>query len=132
MSRGWSWVRRMRLRHQFQSTECGLAVLRMVLAHFGREVPAHELRRLTGVTRDCLSAADMRRAARALGLDCRARRMDPDDLAALALPVAVHLHFIHFVVLERVTPAAFHVTCPASGRLEIPREQFDRAFTGIV
>lgn len=123
---------RMPVRYQFQSTECGLAVLRIFLAHFGRDVPAAELRRLTGVTRDCLNVKDMHRAAAAVGVECRGHRMEPRSLEKLKLPVAVHMHFIHFVVLEQITPDTYHVLCPLSGRLAIPREQFDQAFTGVV
>lgn len=123
---------RMPVRYQYQTTECGLAVLRIFLVHFGRDVPTAELRRLTGVTRDCLNVTDMHRAAAAVGVECRGRSMEPRSLEKLKLPVAVHMHFIHFVVLEQITSDTYHVLCPLSGRLAIPREQFDHAFTGIV
>lgn len=120
------------LRWQFQPTECGVAVLRIMLAWFGRDVPAHEVRRVTGVSRDCLNAADISRAARSFGLTCRARSLDTAALAKLELPVIVHLRFIHFAVLEAIDRRGVRLNCPHGGILEQPIELFDEAFTGVV
>ena len=118
-------------RPQFQTTECGVAVLRIVLSHFGKHVSAREMRQRSGVSRDCLTAAEMRRAAVSLGLTCRAFRREPDDIGSMPLPCVVHLRFFHFVVVEAITDGHVRVNCPAAGRQDIPRAQFAEDFTGI-
>lgn len=119
------------IRPQFQTTECGVGVLRTMLAYFGAEIPACEVRRITGVSRDCLNAGDLRRAAHALGMNCTARSVEVETLLAMKLPLVVHLRFIHFVVLEAINGRHATINCPAAGHMDMTIEEFGEAFTGI-
>ncbi len=105
--------------------------MRTMLAHFGRSVSARELRAAMGISRDCLSATDLKRAAAAYGLECRAIRAEPGALSSRRLPLVAHLNFIHFVVVEAVGPERVRINCPAGGRIELTRAHFDQSFTGI-
>lgn len=104
----------------------------MVLAYHGRHVPMEDIRRVTGVSRDCLNAGDMVRAGRHYGLECAAYSREPDDLRRMAFPFVAHQRFIHFVVVEGMTVDRVLVNDPACGRSEIPIEAFHESFTGIV
>ncbi|RYY96851.1 MAG: hypothetical protein EOO24_20615, partial [Comamonadaceae bacterium] len=119
-------------RLQFQETECGVAALAMVLAHHGRPVPLHELRTFTGVSRDCVNAADLARAARHFGMECRSYSREPAQLEELPLPLLAHIRFIHFAVVEGFTRDEVLLHDPLSGPVRMPRPAFDEAFTGIV
>lgn len=119
-------------RLQFQTTECGVAALAMLFAHHGRFVTIEELRRATGVSRDCVNAGEMVRAARRYGFICRSYSREPDALGDLKGPLLVHLRFIHFVVVEGFTASHVLVNDPGSGRCRIPLERFAQDFTGIV
>ena len=119
-------------RLQFQTTECGVAALAMVLAHHGRHVSMETLRELTGASRDCVNAAEIARAARHLGLECKAYSREPEQLADLPLPFLAHLRFIHFVVVEGFTPKEVLICDPYKGRSRIPTERFAEDFTGVV
>lgn len=119
-------------RLQFQETECGVAALAMVLAHHGRPVPLHELRKVTGVSRDCVNAADLAKAARHYGMACRSYVREPAQLDTLPLPLLVHLRFIHFGVVEGLTRDEVLLNDPACGRVRMARAVFDEAFTGVV
>ncbi len=119
-------------RLQFQTTECGVAALAMVLAYHGRHVTNEELRQVTGVSRDCVNAADMARAARHYGLECKAYSREPDALDDLPRPFLAHLRFIHFVVVEGVTATDILINDPAAGRSRVPMEKFREDFTGVV
>jgi ABC-type bacteriocin/lantibiotic exporter with double-glycine peptidase domain len=119
-------------RLQFQTTECGVAALAMVLAHHGLHVTNEELRGLTGVSRDCVNASEMARAARHLGMECKAFSREPDQLADLPRPFLAHLRFIHFVVVEGITPTHVLTNDPSTGRNRIPIEKFGEDFTGVV
>ena len=125
-------AKRVPTRLQYQTTECGVAALAMILAYHGRHVPMEDIRRVTGVSRDCLNAADMVRAGRHYGLECSAYSREPDDLRRMNFPFVAHLNFIHFVVVEGMTADRVLVNDPACGRSEIPLEQFNEIFTGIV
>lgn len=125
-------ARRVPTRPQYQTTECGVAALAMILSHHGRHVPLEEIRRVTGVSRDCLNALDMVRAGRHYGMECRAYSREPDDLRSMDFPLVAHVRFIHFIVIEGMTHDKVLANDPACGRTEIPLEQFEALFTGIV
>ncbi|WP_413208253.1 ATP-binding cassette domain-containing protein [Rhodospirillum sp. A1_3_36] len=120
------------IRLQFQTTECGVAALTSVLAYYGLDLPLEEVRKATGVSRDCLNAGNLARAARALGLACSVRRCEPDRLCALGAPSIVYLDFIHFAVFEGMRDGDILLNDPSRGRTIMPREQFEESFTGIV
>jgi len=124
--------RRVPTRLQYQTTECGVAALAMILAYYGRIVSIETIRTLTGVSRDCLNAADILRCGRHFGLNCTAFRSETIGLRRHAFPFVVHANFIHFVVVEGMTADHVLVNDPALGRNRIPLELFDETFTGIV
>lgn len=118
-------------RLQYQTTECGVAALAMILAHHGRYETMEGVRRVTGVSRDCVNAGDMVRAARHYGLVSKAFSREPDALADLPLPFLAHLRFIHFVVVEGFSDDYVLINDPAVGRSRVPREKFADDFTGV-
>ncbi|SNR83130.1 ATP-binding cassette domain-containing protein [Puniceibacterium sediminis] len=118
-------------RYQFQTTECGVGVLGIILAHYGRAVSMEEIRRVTGVSRDCLNAADIVAGARAFGLEPKVRRCEPETLAQNGFPVVVHLNFIHFAVAEGMTSTHVLLNDPHTGRLDLGQDAFSDSFTGI-
>lgn len=117
---------------QTQTTECGLGSIAMILAHHGRFVTMEELRQVSGVSRDCVNAADLVRIARHYGLAVKVLRKEPEQLAGLGFPLIAYLNFIHFVVVEDVTEDEVWFNDPACGRHRVPREAFHESFTGIV
>ncbi len=116
---------------QTQTTECGLASMAMILAYFGRFVTLEELRQVSGVSRDCVNAADLVRIAKHYGLAVRVLRREPEELSRLGFPLIVYLNFIHFVVVENVTEEGVDLNDPACGRHRIPIEEFHEKYTGI-
>lgn len=117
---------------QFQTTECGVAVLAMMMAYHGRPVPMEDIRRVTGVSRDCLSASDIVRCGRQFGFRCSGHRVSFDRLRSEPTPFILHMDFIHFVVVEDVQQDWITINDPASGRSEIHRTALDESFTGII
>jgi len=119
-------------RLQFQTTECGVAALAMILAYHGRHVSNEELRTVTGVSRDCVNAAEIARAARHYGLECKAYTREPFALANLPRPFLAHMRFIHFVVVEGIHSNEVLMNEPDAGRSRIPMDRFNEEFTGVV
>jgi ABC-type bacteriocin/lantibiotic exporter with double-glycine peptidase domain len=110
-----------------------VAALRIVLAWYGCDPPAEEIRRVAGVSRDCANAGDIARTARHYGFTCRAFRREPEQLAELGFPLIVHTRFIHFSVLEGMSATSVQINDPSSvSHIEVPIEEFRETFTGIV
>ncbi len=117
---------------QMELTECGAASLAMVLHYHGSEVPLSLTRQACGVGRDGVSAGRIYKAAARFGLRASAFKSELEQLGELALPAIVHWEFNHFVVLERITARSVVIVDPAVGRRRLSREEFSRAFTGVV
>lgn len=103
----------------------------MILAHYGRHVDLETLRRISGVSRDCVDAKDLLRIADHFGLDARVVRTEPDRLQSLGFPLVVFTDFIHFTVVEGIDERDVQLADPGFGRFVMPREEFDESFTGV-
>jgi len=126
---------------QAEESECGAACLGIVLGHFGRPVPAHEVRSVCGVGRDGLTAAALVRAAAHYGLRCVGKRVGRPDTGATALmhslrtiptPAILLLRETHYVVLEGVTGRNQVVlNDPATGRRHLNATEFAEQFSQL-
>ena len=117
---------------QMEAAECGVASLRMVLAHYGRWVPLDELREASGVSRDGVKASSILKTARAYGVTAKGLRQDPDEIRVGLLPAIVFWNFNHFVVVEGYAPGRWFLKDPGVGSRTVTDEEFDRSFTGVV
>ncbi|WP_405056877.1 peptidase domain-containing ABC transporter [Kribbella sp. NBC_01505] len=123
--------RRVPVRLQSTSVECGVAALAMVLGYHGRHTAVAELRDRMVLARDGASAASIARQARELGMSVRAFHAEPHALAGLKLPLIAHWGMNHFVVVERFTRRGADIVDPASGRRRVSAEELDSSFTGV-
>ena len=116
---------------QLSAVECGAACLAMVLAYYGKHVPLMDIRDVTGVDRDGVSALSILKAARWYGLRGRGVKVGLDALRFLDKGTILHWEFDHFVVFERLRKNGVDIVDPASGPRFVPIDEFSRSFTGV-
>jgi ATP-binding cassette subfamily B protein len=118
---------------QYEAVECGAASLKIVLAFFGRVVPLAELRERCGISRDGVTAVQLKRTAQTYGLEVHAYRRSAEQLRAqVALPAVLFWDFNHFLVLEGFENNKAFLSDPASGRRSVTWDEFQTSFTGVV
>ena len=126
------WRKRVPVMLQMSEVECGLACLAMVLSYHGRQTSISELRTDYGASRDGVSALNLVKAARNLGMISRAVALQKNDFKDVTFPAIIHWQFNHFIIVERWTPEKVTVVDPAYGRRQMDAEEFNAGFTGIV
>lgn len=117
---------------QIEATECGAASLSMIFQYYGLHLPLEQMRIETGVSRDGCNAWNILQAARKYGLDCKAKRAEPEELLKMRPPCIIHWNMEHFLVYEGHQGSKIYLNDPAKGRVEVSREELDDSFTGIV
>ena len=123
--------RRVPVRLQSQSTDCGAACLAMAFALHGVNVPIRELREAAGTGRDGVTARRLLDAARDYGFRGRGVRATLKGLRDLPTGSILFWNFNHFVVLERVAGRHVHLVDPQFGRRRMTLESVGEAFTGV-
>lgn len=115
-----------------EAVECGAASLAMILAYYKRFIPLEKMRIDCNVTRDGSLAKYIVKAAAKHELETKAYKMDPEQIRQRQdFPMIIHWNFNHFVVLCGFRGKDAVINDPASGRIRVPAEVFDRSFTGI-
>ena len=115
---------------QMESVECGAASLDMIMAYYGKWLPLEEVRTACGVSRDGSSAKSILKAARGYGMEAHGYRVEPEALEGMQ-PCIIHWNFEHFVVFRGFKKGKAYLNDPATGPVEVPMEEFTRAFTGV-
>ncbi len=118
---------------QMEVLECGAASLTMIMHYYKKWIPLEQARVDCGVSRDGSSAKNIMVAARSYGMNASAWRADPESLLEEGpFPCIIHWGFNHFVVLCGFKGKKAVLNDPARGRVEVPWEEFDNEFTGVV
>ena len=118
---------------QYEAVECGAASLKIVLGYLGKVVPLAELRERCGISRDGVTAVQIKRTAISYGLEVHAYRCSAEQLRLKAkVPAILFWNFNHFLVLEGFEGNKVFLSDPASGRRSVPWDEFLTSFTGVV
>jgi ATP-binding cassette subfamily B protein RaxB len=117
---------------QTETAECGLACLAMIAGHYGRRVDLSALRQSHNLSLRGTTLHDLVRIASGMRLATRALRAELQHLRRLRLPCILHWNHNHFVVLIRVQGRRIIIHDPALGRRNVPMQEVNKQFTGIV
>lgn len=118
---------------QYEAVECGAASLKIVLGYLGKVLPLAVLRERCGISRDGVTAVQLKRAAQSSGLEVKAFRCSAQHLLEKgSFPCILFWNFNHFLVLEGFEGGKAFVSDPASGRRSVEWEEFQTSFTGVV
>lgn len=109
--------------------DCGPTCLRIIAAHYGRDIPIQTLRELSYTSHEGTSLLGLSNAAEALGFHSAGVKLSWEQLCDEApLPCIVHWNQKHFVVVYKITnhkgKKEVHVSDPASGLLIYSEESF--------
>ncbi len=118
---------------QMEALECGAACLAMILAYYRKWIPLEQVRLDCGVSRDGSNMKNVYLAAKHYGLDVHGFRMETEGLRKdVSFPCIIHWELNHFVVLDGFKGNKAVINDPARGIVQIPMDQFDESFTGLV
>lgn len=116
---------------QNESAQCGLACLAMVLDHHGYEMDALALQREFPASHRGATLADLIESAHAHGMQCRAMRIELEDIRHLQTPCILHWDLDHFVVLARADGKRVVIHDPALGVRRLRLHEMSAHFTGV-
>ncbi len=118
---------------QMEALECGAACLAMVLAYYRKWIPLEQVRLDCGVSRDGSNMKNIFVAGQNYGLEAHGYRMEVDALKeGGTFPCIIHWNFNHFVVLDGFKGSKAVLNDPARGLVQVPMDEFDKSFTGLV
>lgn len=111
---------------QLESSDCGLACIRMIARHYGKKIPMRHLREKADLSRLGMSINDIVAAAEINGMDALAVRISPKNLNNMPLPAILYWQQQHFVVLYQynVSRKSFHVADPSQGKMAYNEKDF--------
>ena len=118
--------------YQVDVADCGAAALTIVCHAFGRNVSLARARREVHTSTDGTSLAGIARGAERLGLAVRTLKASKASLDELPLPAIAHWEGNHWLVVYDTDEARVRVSDPASGLRTIPRDEFERGWSGFV
>jgi ATP-binding cassette, subfamily B, bacterial len=111
---------------QKESIECGPICLKMVAEHFGKKVELRKLCELSKMDSTGTSLFALSEAAKEIGLNSLAAKIEFDTLIKKGLPLPAMLHWNnnHFVVLYKYHKNFFWIADPAIGKVEYDKKEF--------
>jgi ATP-binding cassette subfamily B protein len=118
---------------QYEAVECGAASLKIVMGFLGKIVPLSEIRERCGISRDGVTALQLKNAAQSYGLKVKALRRSADEMVKSgSFPCIIFWNFNHFLVLEGFDRGKAFLSDPANGRRRVDWEDFQSSYTGVV
>jgi ATP-binding cassette subfamily B protein RaxB len=117
--------------YQTERAECGLACIAMIASFHGKRIDIQTLRGKNQFSGAGASVEHVITGARSLELQCRALKLEIDELPQLKLPAILHWNMDHFVVLKEVRAGSIIIHDPAIGIRKYSTAELGIHLTGI-
>ncbi|MBQ3642382.1 peptide cleavage/export ABC transporter, partial [bacterium] len=128
----------MKIIHQQDEKDCGVACIAMILKNYKTEIPIHKLRDFSGTDLDGTSAFGLKKTFEKLNFECLAIQADDSVWKEKELPLPLIAHiliddsFMHYVVVYDVKGDFLYIADPAKGRYKQSIESFQKVWTGVL
>ena len=116
---------------QAEAAQCGHTCLAMVLDYHGHRMDALALQREFPASMRGVTLATLIDDAHAAGLQCRALRIELEEVPQLETPCILHWDMDHFVVLAKATATEVVIHDPATGLRRMRLSELSPHFTGV-
>ena len=116
---------------QTEAAQCGHTCLAMVLDYHGRQMDGLALQREYPTSMRGVTLANLIDDASVSGLQCRALRIELEELPQLETPCILHWNMDHFVVLAKATATSIVIHDPAIGVRKLRMSEASAYFTGV-
>ncbi|MCX6235776.1 MAG: peptidase domain-containing ABC transporter [Bacteroidetes bacterium] len=114
---------------QLDAMDCGPTCLRMIAKYYGKDYSLQTLRDRSYLTREGVSLLGTSDAAESIGFRTLGVRISFKKLADEApLPVIVHWHQRHFIVVYKIKKNIVYCADPAYGLIKYSAEEFKRGW----
>lgn len=109
---------------QLDQYDCGVACLRMIAKHHGRNYTSEYIRDLSYIQKTGASLAGIGEAAQSIGFRTLAVQIPFAYLQQAPMPCIVHWQQRHFIVVYRIEDSKIYVSDPAVGLLTYEINEF--------
>jgi ATP-binding cassette, subfamily B, bacterial CvaB/MchF/RaxB len=116
---------------QAEAAQCGHTCLAMVLDYHGRQMDSLALQREFPASMRGATLANLIDDAHAAGMQCRALRIELDELPQLEAPCILHWDMDHFVVLAKASAKEIVIHDPGTGVRRLRMNEASAHFTGV-
>jgi ATP-binding cassette, subfamily B, bacterial CvaB/MchF/RaxB len=116
---------------QAEAAQCGHTCLAMVLDYYGHQMDPLALQREYPASMRGVTLATLIDDAHAAGLQCRALRIELEEIPLLDTPCILHWDMDHFVVLAKASATDVVIHDPGSGVRRMRLSELSKHFTGV-
>lgn len=116
-----------RIIYQQEQEDCGAACLAMITRFYGFQVTMEAIKAFCGDMKSGLSMFGLNYAARRIGYNTKAVRLNEEELCGLpkdVYPFVAHWRQSHFVVVYEIAQQYIYVADPAIGRIKYRHKEF--------
>ena len=118
----------MKIIHQQDEKDCGVACIAMILKNYKTEIPIHKLRDFSGTDLDGTSAFGLKKTFEKLNFECLAIQADDSVWKEKELPLPLIAH----ILVYDVKGDFLYIADPAKGRYKQSIESFQKVWTGVL
>ncbi len=119
--------------YQLDAMDCGPTCLKMIAAHYGKQVGIQSLRDKSYITREGVSLLGISDAANSIGLRNVGARISYEQLIKDApMPIIAHWKQNHFVVVYKATKEKVWVADPGKGLVVYSKQEFLDGWIGTI